>query len=223
MSSTSPDYNSMWCDQLDRGLSRCGLRLTKRQCESLLDYLALVVKWNRVYNLTAIRDPAQMVSRQLLDSLSVLPYLKGPRVLDVGTGAGLPGVPLAVARPNWRFTLLDSNGKKVRFVNQVRADLSLKNLVVAQQRVERFRDPDGFDTVTSRAFAKLPDMLACTQHLLAPDGRWVAMKGPGEEAERKDLPADISIEVIPLHVPDLAGERRAVVCKRLLTTKNHYG
>ena len=213
MFTNSSPYNALWHDQLESGLLRLGLQLTQHQCETLRGYLALLIKWNRAFNLTAIRDPAQMVSRQLLDSLSILPYIKGPRIIDVGTGAGLPGVPLAVAKPNWTFTLLDSNGKKTRFVKQVRNELTLDNLVVVQDRAERFADPNGYDTVTSRAFASLADVIACTQHLLAPDGIWVAMKGPAAGGEREALPSNVSAEVIDLRVPGLAEERRAVVCK----------
>lgn len=212
MFTNSSPYNALWHDQLENGLISLGLQLTQHQCEMLQCYLALLIKWNRAFNLTAIRDPAQMVSRQLLDSLSVLPHIKGPRIIDVGTGAGLPGVPLAVAKPEWTFTLLDSNGKKTRFVNQVRNELALDNLLVVQDRVERFGDPDGYDTVTSRAFASLADMIAWTEHLVAPDGIWVAMKGPAADGEREALPANICAEEIDLHVPGVAGDRRAVVC-----------
>ncbi len=208
----TPELDALWRDQLEHGLLALGVTLAKRQQNLLLRYLALLVKWNRAYNLTAVRDPAQMVSRQLLDSLSVLPHIKGPRLLDVGTGAGLPGVPLAVAQPEWRFTLLDSNGKKTRFVSQVRTELGLDNLVVVQARAERFNDPGRFDTVTSRAFARLADTIACTRHLIAPQGIWVAMKGPAEGEERAALPDGIRTEVFDLQVPGLTGVRRAVVC-----------
>lgn len=204
-----------WPAQLGAGVAAMGLDLAPARQAQLLRYLGLLVKWNRAYNLTAVRDPAEMVSRQLLDSLSILPLVAGPRVLDVGTGAGLPGIPLAIARPDWSLTLLDSNGKKTRFVNQVRLELRLANVAVQQARVEDYRPALGFDTITSRAFAALDQLLVRTGHLLAPGGCWVAMKGPAEGGAREGLPAGLAVSLHQLAVPGAVGERRAVVIRQI--------
>ena len=155
----------------------------ERQQFLLLDYLDLLLRWNRSYNLTAVRDPLQGVTRHLLDSLSIAPFLVGERFIDVGTGAGLPGVPLAVLYPQREFHLLDSNGKKTRFLFQVKTALGLDNMAVHQARVESFHCEPAFDTMLSRAFASLEDMVFGCRHLLADDGHFLAMKGvyPGAE------------------------------------------
>lgn len=188
-----------------------GLSLSASQQQALVDYLAMLYKWNRAYNLTAVRDPQQMVSRQLLDSLSILHWLRGPRVLDVGTGAGLPGIPLAIALPQDEFVLLDSNGKKTRFVKQAVHELGLANVTVCQQRVETVQDPAGFDTITSRAFADLHEMLALTAHLRAPGGQWAAMKSGLDEFDPSRIPERLSWRVEPLRVPGEVGERNLVL------------
>jgi 16S rRNA (guanine527-N7)-methyltransferase len=213
MPNTAVTPDPRWAAQLATGLRALGLDLDEAQQDCLLRYLALLVKWNRAYNLTAVRDPAEMVSRQLLDSLSILPWVRGPRVLDVGSGAGLPGIPLAIARPGWALTLLDSNGKKTRFLTQVCLELGLANVVVVQARAEQYRPADqrGFDTVTARAFASLAQLLALTRHLLAPGGRWVAMKGPSEDPHSEALGKDLGVQVQALQVPGAAGVRRAVI------------
>ena len=151
--------------------------------DQLIQYLALLHKWNQAYNLTAIRDLHSMVTLHLLDSLAILPMIHGTRILDVGTGAGLPGVPLALANPSLHVVLLDSNGKKIRFLQEVKRALVLDNIEVIQTRVERYHPTSSFDTVTSRAFSNLKQMLDCTEHLIAPDGIWLAMKGRHPEAE----------------------------------------
>lgn len=196
---------------LDAGLHALGLSLGASARQGLMDFLALLVKWNRVYNLTAVRDPGEMVTRHLLDSLAVLPQVQGPRLLDVGSGAGLPGIPLALACPDWSFTLLDSNGKKTRFITQAVAELGLGNVSVVQARVAEYTAGTPFDTVISRAFASLADMLDQTGHLCAPNGQVLAMKGvyPGEELAA--LPAGWRVAgVSALQVPGLAGERHVV-------------
>ncbi len=179
----------------------------------LLAYLGLLTHWNQAYNLTAVRDPTDMVSRHLLDSLAVLPYLHGVALADLGSGAGLPGIPLAIARPDLAVTLIESNGKKVRFLREAARSLPLPNVRVVQTRVQ---DATGaFDTVIARAFASLADMLAWGGHLLAPQGHWLAMKGRGDPAEIRAV-ADpfLLVAVHPLQVPGVEGERCVVELAR---------
>ncbi len=204
-------HETVWQAQLEAGLQTMGLTSTKFQRHQLLAYLRLLLKWNQAYNLTAIREPLDMVSRLLLDSLSILHLIRGPQILDVGTGAGLPGVPLAIMLPDLEFTLLDTNGKKTRFVNQVKLEQELDNLTVVRQRVERFQPDTGYDTITSRAFASLGDMLRGTRHLLADHGRWVAMKGryPGQEIAV--LTSDFDVRSVPLSVPSETGQRHVII------------
>ena len=192
------------CDQL-------GLSPGARQLEQLLDYLALLARWNKTYNLTAVRDQGQMVTRHLLDSLAVAPWLSGARFLDVGSGAGLPGVPLAIVHPQYEFHLLDSSGKKARFLFQVKTALCLDNIVVHQARVESLQVTEPFDAVLSRAFARLRDMTAACRHLLAPGGRFLAMKGAYPAAELEDIRQSFSeVAVYPLVIPGLAEQRHLV-------------
>lgn len=198
-------------ERLAAGLAGLGTPLPANAAVLLSDYLALLARWNRAYNLTAVHDPAQMVTRHVLDSLAVLPFLQGSRVVDVGSGAGLPGIPLAVARPEARFVLLDSNSKKTRFLHQVAASLQLANVEVVHARVQAYRPALRFSSVISRAFASLADFINEAGHLCAPDGRLLAMKGtyPAEELAR--LPTGFRmVEVIPLQVPGLAAERHLV-------------
>jgi 16S rRNA (guanine527-N7)-methyltransferase len=159
------------------GLAALKIAADAAQQARLLEFPRLLRKWNRVYNLTAIEDPAQMVRLHLLDSLSLLPYLRGARVLDVGTGAGLPGIPLAIMAPGAAFTLLDSNAKKTRFVRQAAIELGLANVQVEHARIEQFRPAQGFDTILTRAFASLPVIVAETARLLNPGGLILAQKG----------------------------------------------
>ncbi len=197
--------------RLHKGLQDMGLALPQATEARLLDYLRLLEKWNRAYNLTAVRDPQEMVGRHLLDSLTVMPYVKGPRVLDAGTGPGLPGIPLALTLPELRFTLLDSNAKKTRFVTQAVHELGLANVAVVQARVEQFQPPERFDTVIARAFASIPDMLAATRHLCATGGRWLAMKGVFPQEELAGIPADYAAEAKSLKIPGLAAARHVVI------------
>ena len=203
--------DSLWPKELQAGLEAMGLDLASDRQACLIDYLALLAKWNRAYNLTAVRDPRQAVARQLLDALSILPLIQGPRLIDLGTGPGLPGLPLAVARPDIEVVLLDSNAKKTRFLDQARLTLGLENIEVARARAEAYRPERPFDTITSRAFAALPEMVAVSRHLLAPGGRWVAMKGRRPDDELAALPADFHTRVVPLAVPGEPGARHAVV------------
>jgi 16S rRNA (guanine527-N7)-methyltransferase len=197
--------------ELAAGVAELGLEVTPEQQLKLLEYVALLHKWNGVYNLTAIRKPEQMVSNHLLDSLAVLPHLWPQRWLDVGSGAGLPGIVLAVMRPEWSFTLLDSNSKKTGFVQQAVIDLGLRNVEVRCARVEQWQVQQKFDGIISRAFAEAADFVTQTRHLLAVGGRWAAMKGAPEQ-ELARLPVDVVLEkVITLQVPELEAARSLVV------------
>jgi 16S rRNA (guanine527-N7)-methyltransferase len=195
--------------KLTEGLSAMRLELPPDAQEKLLAYLDLLAKWNRAYNLTAVRDPADMVSRHLLDSLAVLPFVHGKNLADLGSGAGLPGIPLAIARPDILATLVENNGKKARFMREAARGLPLANVIVDQTRVQ---DTTGtFDTITARAFASLPDMLAWGGHLLAPGGRWLALKGHADPAEIGAIPDGFRIVAVhALRVPGTDGERCAV-------------
>ncbi|WP_456405533.1 16S rRNA (guanine(527)-N(7))-methyltransferase RsmG [Thiolapillus sp.] len=200
-----------WAEQLAQGLRSMGLKADQDQQQLLLDYLALLQKWNRAFNLTAIRDPGIMVSRQLLDSLSIHPLLQGDRVLDVGSGAGLPGLPLAIMNPERSFTLLDTNSKKTRFLKQARLELGLENLQVEHTRVEQYHPLQLFDSIVSRAFASLPDMLRVTRHLLQPGGCWLAMKATVPVVELDALDPEFRYETHRLMVPGETAQRHAIL------------
>jgi len=181
------------------------------QFSELLAYLDLLQRWNRTYNLTAVRDPAAMIPRHLLDSLSILPWVSGRRLLDAGTGAGLPGVPLAIVRPELDVTLLDSSGKKVRFLNHLRRELGLQNTRPVQARLEEYEPGSSFDTIVSRAFASLADFAEAARHL-AGAARLLAMKGRYPEAELQDLPGWVQLQSIEkLAVPGLQEDRHLVI------------
>lgn len=203
--------------QLARGLEALGLALDVAARKQLLAYLDELSKWNSAYNLTAIRTPSEMVTRHLLDSLALLPVIAayvgdGARVLDVGSGGGMPGIMLAIARPDWRLTLLDSNGKKARFLRHLQRVLPLANVEVAEARVEAWTPPAPYAAITSRAFASLADFVSLTRPLLAPGGVWVAMKGKLDEAELAAAAAAVEIrETRALSVPGLREDRHAVV------------
>jgi 16S rRNA (guanine527-N7)-methyltransferase len=201
--------------QLGLGVSAMGIALPQDGVDRLAQYLRLLEKWNRVHNLTAVRDTGQMVALHVLDSLSVLPHVAGARTLvDVGTGAGLPGIPLAIARPDLRVTLLDSSHKKATFLEQARAELKLENVTVACERVERWHPEANFDAVVSRAFAELADFVQGARHLVAPGGALLAMKGVHPFDEIARLPADCRLErVVELSVPTLEAKRHLVLIK----------
>lgn len=193
---------------LARGLAESGLQLEAAARAKLLDYVALLVKWNRVYNLTSVRKPQDMLTRHILDSLVVLPHVKGPRVLDVGTGAGLPGLVLAIARQDWQVVLLDSSNKKLRFVRQVIADLDLDNASVEHVRIEDYYPDKPFDTLISRAFSSLDEMHKHCARLCAQDGRILAMKGIYPLAEIEALPdRAVVVAAHTLKVPGLDAQR----------------
>lgn len=200
-------------EKLSSGIAELGIQVTSEAQQKLIDYLALLQKWNKVYNLTAIRQPEQMVSNHLLDSLAVVPYLWPKRWLDVGCGAGLPGIVLAIVRPEWSFTLLDSNSKKMSFVQQASIELGLSNVEVFCGRIEDFQVKEKFDGIISRAFAETVDFINLTRNLLAEGGHWAAMKGaPAEELKR--LPEEFQVEkIIPLQIPELNAARCLVVLK----------
>lgn len=195
------------------GITQLGLDVTPEVQYKLLTYLELLQKWNRVYNLTAIRQPEQMVMSHLLDSLAVLPHLWPGRWLDVGCGAGLPGLILALMRPEWTFVLLDSNSKKTSFVQQAKIELELRNVSICCTRVETWQAEEKFDGIISRAFAETAKFVMLTRHLLDKKGRWVAMQGVSQQ-ELERLPSDVSVErVIPLQVPGLAAARCLIMLK----------
>ncbi|GEN28490.1 ribosomal RNA small subunit methyltransferase G [Halovibrio variabilis] len=197
--------------RLDQGLSQLALSVNGHQREQLLGLLALLHKWNRAYNLTAVRDIDTMVSRHVLDSAAVMPFVSGPRLLDVGAGPGLPGLVLAILAPELAVTLLDSNGKKVRFQRQAVMELGLENVTPVQARVEQFAAA-GFDQLISRAFASLVDFVTLTRKLPADNGQWLAMKGPGADDELHDLPPGIQLHARHLlAVPFETAQRQLLV------------
>jgi 16S rRNA (guanine527-N7)-methyltransferase len=199
--------------RLDAGLAALGIALDATAIARLLDYIGLLERWNAAYNLTAVRDPAEMVTRHLVDSLAILPYVSGATLADLGSGAGLPGIPLAIAVPERETLLVDSNGKKARVLREAVRRLDLERVRVAESRVE---DVAGaFDCITARAFASLADMLGWGGHLLAPGGTWLAMKGRIAEDEVDAVPADFRVEkIVTLNVPGLDAERHLIVLKR---------
>ena len=197
------------------GAARMGIVLTVEQEDKLLNYLALLLKWNKVYNLISRREADNLVALHLLDSLSVLPYISGSRVVDVGSGAGLPGIPLAIMRPDVHFTVLDSNGKKGRFRTQAAIELGLKNVEVVSARAEEYQPEPKFEQVISRAFATIADMVAVAGHLAAPGGRFLAMKGVYPSEELAEMPAEYRLECVhTLDVPYLGAERHLAILAR---------
>lgn len=206
--------------QLVAGTQALQLALSDAQHARLIDYLALMVKWNGVYNLTAVREPARMVTQHLLDSLAAVPaFGDAHRVLDVGAGGGLPGIVLAIwaaeARPDMRITMIDTVHKKTAFLTQVKVELGLSNVEVQTGRVEQWQAPHRFDVITSRAFADLSDFVAWSRHLLEDGGRYIALKAVAPEEEAARLPAGWQVkEIRPLHVPGMDAERHLVFIER---------
>ena len=203
-------------EQLEPGLAGMGIELPAEARERLLAYLALLYKWNKTYSLTSLREQDKAVSHHLLDSLSILPFVPVGRLLDVGSGGGTPGIPLAIVRPEQPVTLLDSNSKKSAFLQQAAIELGLKNISVHCGRVEQYHPEFGhYAAIVSRAFAELKDFTALSRHLLQPDGIWLAMKGVWPHAEIAGLPEDVRVlGVHPLIVPGVDGERHVVVMQR---------
>ena len=201
-------------NKLSRLLNEAGISLTDHQKQQLVAYVDMLHKWNKAYNLTSVRDPNEMLIRHILDSIVVAPHLAGSRFIDVGTGPGLPGVPLSIVLPDAHFTLLDSLGKRVRFLRQVQHELKLENITPVQSRVEDFPAEPPFDGVISRAFASMNDMVSWCHHLPGGEGRFYALKGQLPDDEIAALPAGFTVEsVIKLAVPQLDGERHLVVIK----------
>jgi len=199
--------------RLGAGLAALDIELDETATSRLLDYVDLLQRWNAAYNLTAVRDAAGMVTRHLLDSLAVLPFVHGNTLADLGSGAGLPGIPLAIAAPERDVLLVDSNGKKARFLREAVRRLGLDRASVAESRVEAVRGT--FDCITARAFASLADMLAWGGHLLAENGAWLALKGRFPQDELSAIPAPFRVDnVVALRVPGLDAERHLVVIKR---------
>ncbi|MBE9539426.1 MAG: 16S rRNA (guanine(527)-N(7))-methyltransferase RsmG [Proteobacteria bacterium] len=204
--------NSLLETRLRAGVSELGLEVTDLQCVLLLEYIELLVKWNKVYNLTAVRDPADMVVRHLLDSLAIAPWCTGQRLIDVGTGAGLPGIPLAILFPHKEIHLLDSNSKKTRFLFQVKTALALDKLSIHHARVESFEPAARYDVVLSRAFASLLDMVTGCSHLLCDSGQFIAMKGAVSESELTSVDALGFLPTVhALSVPGLDEQRHLLI------------
>ena len=200
---------------LEAGLAQLGLELSAEQIDRLNQYLALLNKWNKTYNLTAVRETERMVAYHVLDSLSALPHIQGVRVLDVGSGGGMPGMLFAIARPDWQLTLIDANHKKTTFLRQAAIELGLNNVEVHCERVEALAAP-AFDVITSRAFADLAEFVRLTRHVLADGGVWAALKGVYPYEEIAQLPDDIRVvSVLALHVPGLDAERHLVTLARV--------
>lgn len=221
--------NAALFSKLDAGLAEMQLELSQEKRERLIAYLQLIHKWNMVHNLTAVRDPLEMVTLHLLDSLSVLPYIKkadtspAKHLLDVGAGAGLPSIPLAICLPELQVTAIDSVQKKASFMRQVKGELGLTNFHVEAGRVEALQKDHAFDIIISRAFSEISLFIKLTRHLLANDGQWLAMKGVQPDAELVELnklQLDIQvIKTLPLHVAGLHAERHLVFLHPPIFTK----
>ena len=197
---------------LQDGLAELGIDLPQEAQQKLLAFRDLLLKWNKTYNLTALRDPEQAISHHLLDSLAILPHVGDGALLDVGSGGGLPGIPLAIARPQLPVSMVDTVQKKATFLQQAAIQLGLKNVAVHHARVEEL--PGQYAQISSRAFAEIGLFVRLTRHLLAPGGRWLAMKGVRPDDEIAALPADVVVErIIPLHVPGLGAERHLIILK----------
>jgi 16S rRNA (guanine527-N7)-methyltransferase len=198
--------------ELELGIKTLGLNCSTHQVEQLIAYLEMLQRWNKAYNLTAIREPIQMVRLHLLDSLAVHPFIKDAKdIIDVGTGPGLPGIPLAILNPDINFTLLDSNGKKTRFLFQAINDLSLANAREINQRVEKYQPKQLFDIVLSRAFSSISDMLTQCNHLVSDSGCFLAMKGKKPDSELSQIAKDYKVvDLSQINVPQVDSERHLI-------------
>ncbi|MDF0535339.1 16S rRNA (guanine(527)-N(7))-methyltransferase RsmG [Shewanella yunxiaonensis] len=202
----------MLATQLKHYLAEAGIAATEAQQQQLLAFVALLDKWNKAYNLTSVRDPQQMLIRHIMDSLAVSPYLQGKRFIDVGTGPGLPGIPLAIMHPDKQFVLLDSLGKRIRFQRQVQIELKLGNIFSVESRVEDYQPQELFDGVLSRAFASVSDMLNWCAHLPQKNGAFYALKGQLDAAELAEIPSRYTVQQqIQLTVPHLDEQRHLLI------------
>ncbi|MCU7960454.1 MAG: 16S rRNA (guanine(527)-N(7))-methyltransferase RsmG [gamma proteobacterium symbiont of Bathyaustriella thionipta] len=214
MSRSSPP-RQLWQQQIGSGLQAMNIAADEQQQQQLVDFLALLARWNRVYNLTAVRDQKQWVSRHLLDSLSILTLLQGKTVLDMGSGAGLPGIPLAILSPQRRFVLLDANGKKTRFMQQAQIELKLAQVKIEQQRIENYAPTDKFDTITARAFSDMDFLQQTAWPLLNGGGCLLAMKGREDEIQISPFAAAVgSPRIVALQVPQESAQRHAVIMRK---------
>lgn len=203
-------------DILMQGSESLSLTLSSQQAEKLVGYVERIDKWNKAYNLTSVRDPEQMMVKHILDSIAVAPFIDGKRIIDVGTGPGLPGIPLSVMLPDSSFTLLDSLGKRVRFMKQCAFELGLNNVTPVHSRVEDHKPDQPYDIVLSRAFASLKDMLHWCEHLVDSSGVFVALKGQFPQSEIDEVSDHFRIESVKaLSVPDLEGERHLVNIRKV--------
>ena len=201
---------------LANGIKELQLELNDKQQEQLLDYLALLFKWNAVYNLTSVRDPMQMMTHHVLDSLAAVSAFAGAHnVLDVGAGGGLPGMVLAISRPDLKVSMIDTVHKKTAFLTQVKAELGLANVTVYTMKVQDLQPPQKFDVITSRAFADLSDFVNWSGHVLAEGGQFIALKGTAPPEEQERLPAEWKVtELRPIVVPELQAERHLVFIQK---------
>lgn len=200
--------------KLETLLALANIKINAQQKEQLLGLVNLLVKWNKAYNLTSVRDPQEMLVKHILDSIVVSPYLQGDLLIDVGTGPGLPGLPLAIVNPDKQFVLLDSLGKRISFIRTAIRELNIKNVTPVLSRVEDYQPDQKFDVVLSRAFASLKDMTNLCQHLLSEKGSFYALKGIYHEDEAREMAKQFTIEkVIPLQVPELVGERNLIIIR----------
>jgi 16S rRNA (guanine527-N7)-methyltransferase len=201
--------------QLEQGLAAMAVHLPAAVQEKLLAYAALLYKWNKTFSLTAMREQDRAVSHHLLDSLAILPFIPPGKLLDVGSGGGMPGIPLAIVCPDLPITLLDSNSKKAAFLQQAAIELALPNISVHCGRVEQYHPELAFSSITSRAFSELADFVSLSHHLLAPGGRWLAMKGLWPHDEIARLPVTVQVDAVHrLSVPGVEGERHLVVLSK---------
>jgi len=201
--------------QIQGGIMALNLAVDSEGINKLARFVGLLAKWSRVYNLTSVRRPKDIIARHILDSLAVVPYLDGHQILDLGTGAGLPGIPLAAARPDATITLLDSNAKKLRFVRHVMAELRLDNIRVRHCKMEEYRPAQPFETVVCRAFSSLSDIIQHAGDVCTDEGRILAMKGVYPVAEIEELAdPDWVQEVVPINVPGLDAQRHVVILAR---------
>ncbi|RUO34098.1 16S rRNA (guanine(527)-N(7))-methyltransferase RsmG [Aliidiomarina soli] len=201
--------------KLQQLLATTSLAVSEAQQSQLVELVLLLNKWNQAYNLTSVRDPEAMLVRHIMDSVVVSPYLQGERIVDVGTGPGLPGLPLAILNPDKEFVLVDSLGKRINFIRQVVHQLGLKNVTAVHSRVENYEPDQGFSSVISRAFASLADMLSWCHHLPSAEGSFIALKGQLDEDELTAVPAEFTVESkVRLNVPELEAERHLVVIRQ---------